>query len=91
MTGGIFQTGPDIVVLDEAHYLKNITSSIFTIIDSIRTKRRIALTGSPMQNNLRELWSMIEFVKKGHLNSYRHFERTFKYPIEVSQIVKSRI
>ncbi|CAE7668541.1 XNP, partial [Symbiodinium microadriaticum] len=73
---------PDIVVLDEAHYLKQTSSQIFSVIDSIRTKRRIALTGSPMQNNLRELWSMIEFVKAGHLNSYKMFEKRFKIPIE---------
>lgn len=72
------------MILDEAHYLKQVSSNMFTIINSIRTKRRVALTGSPMQNNLQELWSMIEFVKSGHLNSFKTFEKRFKLPIEVT-------
>jgi hypothetical protein len=72
-----------LVVYDEAHRLKNREGVGYSIADAIVTKRRIALTGTPVQNNLQELWSTMEFVKKGFLGNYDRFETDYKDPIEV--------
>jgi SNF2 family DNA or RNA helicase len=76
--------GPDIVVVDEAHIVKSSSSRLYNILKEIQTKRRISLTGSPLQNNLRELWNMVEFAKSGHLFRFEKFHNLFLRPIEVS-------
>lgn len=46
--------GPDVVVCDEGHVLRNWDSALSKAVNKVRTKRRIVLTGTPMQNNLNE-------------------------------------
>lgn len=73
--------GPDMVVADEAHIIKNDRTKINEAVSALRTKRRIALTGTPLQNHLDEYWCMVEWVKKRFLYSRKEFMKLFIRPI----------
>jgi SNF2 family DNA or RNA helicase len=70
------------VVLDEAQYIKNPPTKQTTTIRSLKTRRRIALTGTPVENRLSELWSIMEFCNPGYLGKTGEFRRRFAVPIE---------
>lgn len=59
--------GPNIIVADEAHKMKNATASITLAASRFRSKSRIALTGSPLANNIEEYHAMIEWVSPNYL------------------------
>jgi len=50
------------MILDEAHHIKNFKSQRWTTLLSFKSKRRLLLTGTPLQNNLMELWSLMHFL-----------------------------
>ncbi|XP_060768474.1 transcriptional regulator ATRX-like isoform X2 [Neoarius graeffei] len=83
--------GPDIVVCDEGHVLKNEASAICKAMRSIRTRRRIVLTGTPLQNNLNEYHCMVSFVKQNLLGSLREFRNRFINPIQNGQCADSTL
>ncbi|UJR34129.1 hypothetical protein I4U23_021536 [Adineta vaga] len=83
--------GPDIVVCDEGHVLKNANAGISKALNKIRTKRRIILTGTPLQNNLKEYYYMVHFVKPHLLGTYREFKNQFIDPIRGGQHKDSNI
>jgi len=64
-------------ILDEAQHIKNPFSGNARSVKQIKAEVRFALTGTPMENNLHELWSIFDFVLKGYLYSYNKF--TEKY------------
>ncbi|MFO0961688.1 MAG: DEAD/DEAH box helicase [Phycisphaerales bacterium] len=70
------------VVLDEAQHIKNPPTKQTAAIRSLRTKFRIALTGTPVENRLSELWSIMEFCCPGYLGSQGDFRRRFALPVE---------
>jgi len=60
----------DVVVLDEAHHIKNMKSKRFRAVKQLQPKRRWALTGTPVQNKIEDLASIFEFVYPGYLTSF---------------------
>ncbi|PKA46223.1 DNA repair and recombination protein RAD54 [Apostasia shenzhenica] len=83
------QYGPDILVCDEAHMIKNTRADITYALKQVQTQRRIALTGSPLQNNLMEYYCMVDFVREGFLGSSHEFRNRFQNPIENGQHTNS--
>lgn len=70
------------VVLDEAQHIKNPPTKQTAAIRSLRARHRVALTGTPVENRLSELWSIMEFCAPGYLGSAGDFQRRFAVPIE---------
>ena len=56
------------LILDEAHNIKNFSSQRWQILLNFRTKRRLLLTGTPIQNNLMELWSLLHFLMQSEIH-----------------------
>ncbi len=70
------------VVLDEAHTIKNSTSAVTKVAYRIDARHRLALSGTPIENNLGELWSQFHFLMPGFLGTEDSFTRCFRNPIE---------
>ena len=73
--------GPTLVVADEAHQFKTKSSSLNQAMNQIKTKSRIALTGSPLNNNLGEYHSLIDWIAPGYLGEASEFKATYEEPI----------
>ena len=71
----------DIVVLDEAQNIKTTTSQIKKAVMKINSRVNFALTGTPVENNILELWSIFDFVIPGYLDSLSKFKKTYKEAI----------
>jgi DNA excision repair protein ERCC-6 len=71
------------VVLDEGHKIRNPDSDISLTAKQLLTPHRIILSGTPMQNNLTELWSLFDFVFPGRLGTLPVFQTQFAVPISI--------
>lgn len=71
----------DLVVLDEAQTIKNPDSQIARAAHGLRARARIALSGTPVENRLADLWSQFEFLNPGLLGTRSEFEREFAGPV----------
>lgn len=69
------------VIADEAQYLKNSNTQNAKSIKQIKADTRYALTGTPIENSLSELWSIFDFIMPGYLFTYRKFKNTYETPI----------
>lgn len=69
------------MVLDEAQYIKNHATKSAKAVRSVQARHRFALTGTPIENRLSELWSIFDFLMPGILGSYRRFRDRFELPI----------
>jgi SNF2-related domain/Helicase conserved C-terminal domain len=69
-------------ILDEAQAIKNAKANISGVAHRINARHRLALSGTPLENNLGEVWSLFEFLSPGLLGDESTFRRTFRTPIE---------
>ena len=72
----------DCVVLDEAQNIKNPEAAQSQAVRQLVARRRVALTGTPVENRLTELWSIVDFLNPGLLGGQSAFKRQFAVPIE---------
>lgn len=67
--------------IDEAQHIKNATSLNSQSVKEIKAKGFFALTGTPIENSLSELWSIFDFIMPGYFMSHRNFQRKYELPI----------
>ena len=72
----------DLIVIDEAQNIKNPSTSQTQAVKSIKADMKIAMTGTPVENRLSELWSIFDFINKGYLGSISDFGKNYSIPIE---------
>ncbi len=70
-----------VCALDEAQYIKNPAALTTRAVKSLHAQHRFALTGTPMENRLSELWSIFDFLMPGLLGPYTRFREHFESPI----------
>ena len=70
-----------LMVLDEAQYIKNQKASMTKAVKAVSARLRFALTGTPIENRLAELWSIFDFLMPGFLYSYAEFSDRLETPI----------
>ncbi|KAL0583045.1 hypothetical protein ABG067_007011 [Albugo candida] len=81
--------GPDLIVLDEGHRVRDPKSKLVQALSNVKTKRRVILTGYPLQNHLVEYWTMVNFARPNYLGSLDEFKTRFVQPIQNGQCVDS--
>ncbi|KAI9283300.1 P-loop containing nucleoside triphosphate hydrolase protein [Sporodiniella umbellata] len=80
----LINPGPDVVVLDEGHIIRNAASQTSQLVSNFRTRARICLTGYPLQNHILEYYHMLDFIAPGMLGSPEVFKSYFTFYIEKS-------
>ena len=70
------------IVVDEAQNIKNPDTAQTLAIKSLKSDIKIAMTGTPVENRLIELWSIFDFINKGYLGSLKEFQKSYAVPIE---------
>jgi superfamily II DNA or RNA helicase len=71
-----------LLILDEAHYIKNPRSKVAQSAAMLNARHRLCLTGTPVENHLGELWAQFHFLLPGLLGDEKTFNRDFRQPIE---------
>jgi len=67
----------DAVILDEAQFIKNPGAQVTQSVKQLKCKTRLALTGTPLENRLLDLWSITDFVQPNYLGDEKHFHETY--------------
>lgn len=71
-----------LVIVDEAQNIKNPLTDQTRAVKSIKSDCRIAMSGTPVENRLTELWSIFDFINKGYLLNLNEFQKQYSIPIE---------
>ncbi|MGN6642245.1 MAG: DEAD/DEAH box helicase, partial [Verrucomicrobiota bacterium] len=66
------------IILDEAQFIKNPGAQVTQSVKQLKSEHRLALTGTPLENRLLDLWSIVDFVQPGYLNKQDHFIETYE-------------
>ena len=66
------------VILDEAQFIKNPTAQVTQSVKQLKADQRLALTGTPLENRLMDLWSITDFIQRGYLGTQEHFTQTYE-------------
>ncbi len=69
-------------ILDESQYIKNPSSKTYKAVVQIRTRYRLVLTGTPVENSLSDLWAQMNFINPGLLGNLSFFQKTYITPVE---------
>lgn len=77
-------------IIDEAQFIKNYTTEASKCAKAISAKHKFALTGTPIENNLSELWSIFDYLMPGFLFSYNMFRDKFELPIVLDDSSKEK-
>src|SRR5690606_15424460 len=72
-----------LVVCDEAQYIRNYTTSRASAVKALKAQTRLALTGTPVENKLGDLWSIVDYAQPGLLGSYSEFRDRYEKPLEL--------
>ena len=70
-----------VCVLDEAQYIKNRETKLFKCVMQVNARTRFALTGTPVENRLSELYNIFDFIMPGYLGAYTRFREKYEMPI----------
>ncbi|KAK4389078.1 TATA-binding protein-associated factor BTAF1, partial [Sesamum angolense] len=68
-------------ILDEGHIIKNSKSKVTSAVKQLKAKHRLILSGTPIQNNVLDLWSLFDFLMPGFLGTERQFQATYGKPL----------
>ena len=79
------------MIIDEAQYIKNTSTQAAKAVKSIASDCRFALTGTPVENRLSELWSIFEFLMPGYLFSYKRFKEELEGPVTETKDEGARV
>lgn len=71
----------DFQFADEAQYIKNHSTQCAKSVKAVKARVKFALTGTPVENSLTELWSIFDFIMPGFLHEYAHFRNYFEVPV----------
>lgn len=74
--------GWSMVIVDEAQNIKNPDTAQTLAVKSIKSDIKIAMTGTPVENRLTELWSIFDFINHGYLGALKEFQKSYAIPIE---------
>lgn len=69
------------VVLDEAQHIKNANTQNAKTVKSLKSQKRLALSGTPIENSISEMWSMFDFLMPGFLGKHKDFLEDYEAPI----------
>ncbi len=75
----------EFLIIDEAQNIKNSTTAQTQVIKALKSKYRIAMTGTPVENRLTELWNIFDFINPGYLGTISQFKTRLANPIEKAQ------